>query len=548
MSLAVAPRLDRRRFLIGASALSAGLAGSLAAPRFGLAAEDCPEPCPQTCLDAKPGPLGIPACDWNCFKKAMRGPLLWPDDSRYRRFAEPFNLYFDTPERQPDVIAVCAGPDDVVAAVNFARDHGQHPVVRAGGHSYAGYSMGPKLMIDVSLMKQFSYDRAKHEITVQCGARNGDVYNVLRAENRTLTHGRCPTVGIAGFVLGGGIGFNMRHYGVGSDLLRASDIVTADGRLLHLSEHEHSDLFWACRGGGGGNFGINTAFTLETHRVGELAVFHIEWRLSRAAAVKLVAELMQQLDRGDPGLGSRFKFFKDPCGKEGEEAGVDLLGQYQGPLPRLEVHRLLDDILRRYPPAKDKDNKIEAMPYWDGQDFLLDWDGPFRFTERSLFIWRNLRPDEIDDAFDALWEFIPSKNKSFYPDVRFFQTGGAMNEVPADRTAFVHRDSRWLMDFGLPWSAADNPDDDHAWLDSNRKKLNDLFNDMKTKKGPRDDRELGTGSYQNFADPELGTKPAEADYFGTAYYGKNLRRLGRIKQKYDPDNRFKFPQSIPRIA
>jgi len=548
MSLAVAPRLDRRRFLIGASALSAGLA----APRFGLAAEDCPESCPQTCLDNKPGPLGIPDCDWKSFKKAMHGPLLWPDDSRYRRFAEPFNLYFDTPKRQPDVIAVCAGPDDVVTAVNFARDHGQNPVVRAGGHSYAGYSMGPKLMIDVSLMKQFSYDRGRHRVTVQCGARNGDVYNVLRAENRTLTHGRCPTVGIAGFVLGGGIGFNMRHYGVGSDLLRASDIVTADGRLLHLSKAENDDLFWACRGGGGGNFGINTSFTLETRPVGELAVFHIQWRLSRDAAEKLVAELMQQLDRGDLGLGSRFKFFKDPCGKEGEETGVDLLGQYQGRHARHEVHRLLDETLRRYRPCEDK---IAEVPYWHGQDFLLDWDGPFRFTERSLFIWRNLVPEEIHRAFDALWKFLPSKNKSFYPDVRFFQTGGAMNqapadcamnEAPADCTAFVHRDSHWLMDFGLPWSA----DDDEGWIAENRGRLNALFDEMKKSKSKdkKDDRELGTGSYQNFADPALGTEPAEADYFGTAYYGKNLQRLGRIKQKYDPDNRFKFPQSIPRIA
>jgi len=131
MSLAVAPRPDRRRFVIGASALSAALGSGLAAPRPGLARQACA----QTCVDAKPGPLGLPACDWERFKKAMRGPLLAAEDSRYRRFAELFNLFLGTSDRRPDVIAVCAGLDDVATAVNFARDHGLHPVVRGGGQS-----------------------------------------------------------------------------------------------------------------------------------------------------------------------------------------------------------------------------------------------------------------------------------------------------------------------------------------------------------------------------------------------------------------------------
>ena len=393
-------------------------------------------------------------------------------------------------------------------------------MVRGGGHSYAGYSMGEGLMIDVSLLKRFSWDGSRSRLTVESGARNGDVYNVLRAENRALTHGRCPTVGIAGFLLGGGIGFNMRLHGVGSDNLVASDIVTADGKTLRLSAEENPDLFWACRGGGGGNFGINTAFTLDTVPADRVTAFEIKWATSRDEAEQIAVTLMSALDGVDGRLGSRFRLAQDRTQPAASEAGINVLGQWHG--PEREVRALLGGMLALNKPAV----RIEERAYWDAQDFLLEWEGPFRFIERSAFLTQKLDAAAIAKAFDGLWQWKGSADPALSPDVRFFQTGGRMNDIAADATAFVHRDSRWLMDLGMPWSANDLPDR----VQSNKDWLDGFFAAMS--------RYGNGGSYQNFADPALTD-------WRTAYYGTNLTRLRQIKRRYDPNNLFKFDQSIP---
>jgi FAD/FMN-containing dehydrogenase len=510
MTVHVAPGLSRRRFLVATSAL-------------GVAAGLAPYPLADFAYALAPTP------DWQSLADRLAGPVLRPDDSRYGRFATPFNLAFDTAERQPTAIALCANRRDVATAVTWARDRGISPVVRAGGHSYAGYSMGPGLMIDVSIMKRFSWNGPRTALTVECGASNGDVYNVLRAEGRTMTHGRCPTVGVAGFMLGGGIGFNMRLHGVASDGLLASDIVTADGAVLALSEQENEDLFWACRGGGGGNFGINTAFTLETVAVDGVTVFLIQWKAGRKDAEDIALKLMTALDNGDNRLGSRFKFYRDPSPPPGgDTAFVEVLGQWHG--AEREVRALLESVLAL---PQRTTAIIREMRYWDGQDFLLDWDGPFRFLERSLFLKQNLDAAAIHTAFDALWKLRPSADKTLYADVRFFQTGGRMNDVDPAATAFVHRDSRWLLDIGLPWSADDLRDP--SWLADNRKVQDDLFAAMAATKASTG------GSYQNFADPALQD-------FAKAYYGRNLERLRKVKRDYDPKNMFKFEQSIPPAA
>lgn len=506
--------LSRRGFLAGTSALGV-IAGSTAT-RFGERAYA------QSAAACEPY--------WRSLACKLDGPLLLPGDTRFRRFAEPYNLAFDTPDRQPTAIALCADANDVAAALNWAAAHDVSPTVRSGGHSYAGYSMGAGLMIDVSLLKAFSWDGSRRRVTIGSGARNSDLYNVLRAENRTVTHGRCPTVGVAGFLLGGGIGFNMRNYGVASDLLKATAIVTADGvqRQVGETSNEDQDLFWACRGGGGGNFGINTSFTLDTVEAHGVTVFSLQWNAPRDAAKPIAFKVMQALDAVDNRLGSRFNFFRnesDPRVKEADRSAIiDVLGQFQG--AEQEARTALGPLLS----LKPTKSRIKETSYWDGQAFLLEWDGPMRFTERSVFIPQSLDAAAIDTAFDLLWQYKASANPHFVADVRFFQTGGAMNRLHAEDTAFVHRNSRWLMDFGLAWAADDLQDPN--WLPGNRLVQDQLFSTLSR---------YGNGSYQNFADPALKD-------WARAYYGINLPRLSRIKRQYDPKNMFTFPQSIPPAA
>jgi FAD/FMN-containing dehydrogenase len=439
MSANVSRRLSRRGFLLGSSAL--GLAAGFTTTGFGNRAYA------QSAAACEPY--------WRSLACKLDGPLLLPGDTRFRRFAEPFNLAFDTPDRQPNAIALCANASDVAAAIKWAAAHDVSPVVRSGGHSYAGYSMGPGLTIDVSLLKTFSWDGPRRRVTIGSGARNGDLYNVLRADNRTVTHGRCPTVGVAGFLLGGGIGFNMRNYGAASDLLKATTIVTADGvpRAVAETSNEDQDLFWASRGGGGGNFGINTSFTLDTVEARGVTVFSLQWKKPRDTAEHIAFNVMQALDAVDERLGTRFNFFRDESDPRIREADrdaiVDVLGQFHG--AKSEAQTALAQVLSLNPTT----SQIKETSYWDGQDFLVEWEGPLRFTERSVFIPQNLDEAAINTAFDLLWQYKASSNPGFVADVRFFQTGGAMNKPHPQDTAFVHRNSRWLMDFGLTWTADD---------------------------------------------------------------------------------------------
>src|SRR5207247_6096094 len=157
-----------------------------------------------------------------------------------------------------------------------ARRHALRIVARSGGHSYGGYSTTPGVVVDVSRLKAVALDRHGRAV-VGAGARLIDVYETLAQHGRTVPAGSCPSVGIAGLALGGGVGFAARKFGLTCDNLLQATIVTASGRALVCNAHEHADLYWALRGGGGGNFGIVTRLVFRTHPVANVATCTLEW-------------------------------------------------------------------------------------------------------------------------------------------------------------------------------------------------------------------------------------------------------------------------------
>jgi hypothetical protein len=507
--------LNRRRFLLGSSAL--GIAAGLAPNHvFDLAYAQGTAPV---------------APDWEKLADNLVGPLLRRKDSPFVRFVAPYNLAYNKQTLWANGIALCASPADVVTAINWARDSGVPLVARSGGHSYAGYSMTSGLLIDLTTMRGASWDPIQKTVTATGGVRNSDVTAMLRSVNRAITHGRCPTVGTAGFLLGGGIGFNMRLHGVGIDYLRASEIVTADGELRPLSARDNDDLFWACRGGGGGNFGINTSFTVETYDAPDITVFKYNWSGTQTEMGNVAFALMSSLSQAPDEFGTRFAITAPNPVRGVAAFGVNIVGQYRG--AKATAERYLKPAVDAKKPTTAE---IEHLPYWQAQDILLDTDKPFYFHERSAFLTKPLSRNTFAQACDQLakWRGTDDsdpryKDQRLFADFRFFQTGGVMNKVPSGDTAFVHRDSIWLMDIGLPWSAADPPER----VNANIAWQNAFFAQML----PFSNRQ----SYQNFIDPAL-ENPAQA------YYGTNLDRLRRVKRKYDPDNLFKFAQSIPPAA
>lgn len=464
----------------------------------------------------------------------LRGRLVRPGDLDFHLIALPNNLRYA--ETLPAGIARCANAEEVAFTLRWARENRMPLVTRGGGHSYAGYSTTAGLMIDTAMLRGSSYDPHTGVMQIGAGLKNRDLYQALARDQRAATHGRCPSVGAAGFLLGGGIGFNMRAHGLACDQLVGSEMVTAGGALHRLGQRAPDrrdvDLFWASRGAGGGNFGITTAFALQTFSVAgqSMTVFDLSWTRTpenkgacRHSVEEVGARLMQALDDAPPELGSRISFGAVTPAQlqQGYDVSISLLGQFAGPAERLMD--LLKPVYDLCPPNGGRG--VKTLPYWTAQAFLHEDGYPTYYQERSAFVVRPFGVEELAKGLAKLRAFPGMRG---YCDLRFFQTGGKINAVKPGETAFVHRDSRWLMVVGLYWDASNDGDPGamaagHAWQ-------NDTYATVRPL--------AGGGAYQNFTDPSLG------EAFRSAYYGDNLDRLQAIRAWADPDQIFKFPQAI----
>src|SRR6188472_4387032 len=204
----------------------------------------------------------------------LRGDVVRAGSPGYNEARLLFDTRFDGVK--PRAIVFCESLADVQRTVRWARRHAVRIVPRSGGHSYGGYSTTTGVVVDVSRLKGIALDRHGHAV-IGAGARLIDVYDHLARFGRTVPAGSCPTVAITGLALGGGVGFASRKFGLTCDnLLEATDVL-ADGSAVVCNAKEHPDLYWALRGGGGGNFGIATRLAFRTHPVGQVATYALEW-------------------------------------------------------------------------------------------------------------------------------------------------------------------------------------------------------------------------------------------------------------------------------
>jgi FAD/FMN-containing dehydrogenase len=341
--------------------------------------------------------------------------------------------------------------------------------------------------------------------TVGAGANLVSMYAELAAKGVTVPGGTCPTVGIAGLALGGGYGYAARRLGLTTDNLRSVRIVTADGRLLTCDASHHSDLFWACRGGGGGNFGVATSFVFSTHPAPAVTTYELRWPTSQTLAA--FAAWQRFAPSAPDALTSAFELLASPP----SEPSVVSAGQYFGSESALQA--LIEPLTSVGTPTLT----TRTLPYLDA---VLHWA-----RCRELATCTNKRVD-FDARSDYITKPLPAAAASLLVEgvakrrggpgyVLIDAYGGAINRVPRTATAFVHRDTL----FSIQYAAQPGG----AWLDN-------LYAAM---------RPYASGyAYQNYIDPTL------ADW-RHAYYGVNLARLQAVKRKYDPGNAFRFAQSIP---
>jgi FAD/FMN-containing dehydrogenase len=397
---------------------------------------------------------------WRDLAQRLNGYVLRPGDDGFYETALPHNLrYADV---LPQGIAMCVDPTDVQTSILWARDNDIALVARAGSHSYAGYSSTPGLMINVTPMSGVAVDTSRGTVTSGAGARNSHVSAATAPHLIAIPQGRCPTVGIAGLTLGGGFGFSSRKLGLTSDRLIETTLVTAAGEIVVCNEREQSDLFWACRGGGGGNFGINASFTYEAVPVGDVSVFRLIWQGTDTAA-RLLATFGDILARASDEFSLRLGLSALPPGSREQGLTMSALGQYFGPCS--ELLELLAPALRVATPVQET---IADMTFADASAFLAAAGPPNFFLERSSYAPAPLAGDAIATIVEQLQSW-PGSSKSAY--LTMFSWGGAISRVPADATAFVHREGGFLLAVGADWGTTDS----QPVIDANLAWVNDFW-------------------------------------------------------------------------
>jgi FAD/FMN-containing dehydrogenase len=513
-------RLSRRAVLrLAAAGTAATLTGCTTSEQRGATAP----PTPQSPKEAPPATsAGTPrGSQWDALAAKLEGRLVRRGEPGYRQARELFNPRFDT--IRPQAVAYCATAEDVSVAVEFARNSDVALALRAGGHSYGGWSLGTGLVLDVSRLARVEV--VDGTATVGAGARLMEVYDAAARRGRALGAGSCPTVGIAGLTLGGGVGVLTRAWGLTCDQLTGLDMVTADGRLVTVDATQDPDLFWACRGGGGGSFGVVTSLRFRLRPAPELTTWYYRWDWARAADVLLGWQAWAV--ESPNAMWSTCKLLTRP-GESSPSAQVS--GTWVGDPAGLDRH--LGDIVASvgHPPvgrARATRGYLGTMLAEAGCSSV---SAARCTTARSAFAaTSHIIATAVPAAgVTIVVSQVTARQAGGHPrqaGVSFDVLGGAVADVASAETAFPHRDALAVAQYTVGWPQG-QPDaqvrDDVAWLHG--------FRDAMTP-------HVGSGAFVNYADASL-------DGWQSAYYGRNYPRLQGVKRTYDPDNVFHFAQSV----
>ena len=445
----------------------------------------------------------------------FRGTLIHPGDNEYDEARKLFNAMID---RRPALIARCTCAEDVVAAVNLARDNALPLAVHGGGHGVTGAAMCDEgVVIDLRGMKGVDVDAGERRVRAEAGLTWGEFDAATQAHGLACTGGRVTTTGISGLALGSGSGWLERKLGLVCDNLLEAEVVTADGRIVTASESENADLFWGLRGGGG-NFGVVTAFHLRLHEVGPIVLGGM--LVYPAQTGRELLRFYRDFMRDAPDeVGCALAFICAPPEEfvpaevQGQPV-IGIVGCYAGPVEEGEIaFKPLRDF---GPPALDM---MQPMPYVAVQT-LLDGGNP----KGRLNYWTGDFYDDLpDDAIDVLVE-TATQPVSPFTQIIVIPGGGAIARVDDDAMAFGQRSARFNVHYLSMWEEPADTERNVAYT----KSLSGAMKPWST-----------GGAYLNFLGDE-GQARVEAA-FGKERYA----RLRAIKKTWDPQNLFRLNQNIP---
>jgi FAD/FMN-containing dehydrogenase len=433
-------------------------------------------------------------------------------DEGYDEARAVYNAMID---RRPRAVVRCVDRDDIVAAINFARDNDLALAVRGGGHSVPGFgTVDDGVVADLSGMRSVDVDAGAKTARSQGGATWGDFNDATNAFGLATTGGIISTTGVAGLTLGGGIGYLTRGCGLSLDNLQSAEVVTADGKVVTASEHEHEDLFWAMRGGGG-NFGVAASLEFRLQPVNEIYGGPMFFELADAGEV--------------------LRWYRDFIANAPEQFGGFPAFQIAPPLPFIPEERHGDTFLAFVScwtgPVQDAENNLK--PLRDLAPVVAEHVGPMPYPAlNSAFdalvppglqhYWKaNFVKELTDDAIAAHLEHGP-KVPAVNSTVHIYPINGAAHRVGSDETAFAYRDASFATVIAGMWPDPADNEANTAWV-----------RDYAASTAPLSEE----GGYINFMSGDDQGR-IKANYKG------NYDRLVEVKRTYDPGNLFRVNQNI----
>jgi len=445
-------------------------------------------------------------------RKGLAGQVIAPEDAAYESARTVFMPAFD---RRPAVIVRPIDAAEVAHVVSLARESGLEFAVRSGGHSGAGHSVSEGgIVLDLSLLKGLEIDPDERVARAETGLTAGEVTSAAAEHGLGISFGDTGSVGIGGLTLGGGVGYMVRKHGLTIDNLLAAEVVTADGRLLRADAHEHPDLFWALRGGGG-NFGVATRFEYRLHPVDTVT----GGMLILPATADSVASFVSAAEAAPEELSTIANVMPAPPmpfvpeehhGKLVVFAMLVHVGPREAGEDALAPFRTLEtpivDMLRPmsypeiYPPQDDEYRPLAAA--------------------RTLFV------DSVDTDVAKLILGHLAASSAQMPVAQLRVLGGAMARVPVDATAFAHRSSRIMVNVAAVYATPGEAPVHEEWVTEFAAAL----------------RQSDQGAYVNFLGDE-GEARVRA-----AYPEETWDRLASVKRRYDPGNLFRLNQNITPAA
>ncbi|RIA97770.1 Glucooligosaccharide oxidase [Glomus cerebriforme] len=442
----------------------------------------------------------------------VKGQTVYPNNNTFSTLIVDENIYVSY---TPSVLVYAANNNDVQTSVNCAVKLKMGITARSGGHSYENYGLGGRnnvMVVDLTNINEITIDSKSQTAKIGAGNKLGVIYDKLSQAGFLIPAGTCPSVGIGGHSLGGGFGMASRKYGFASDNIISMEMVDANGNLLKIDNKTNSDLFFALRGAGGGSYGIVTSFVFRIHPTPpQVTSMTLQFDINQ------VHQLFNAYNEVGPSLDNNIVLSLSL------DTGIlSIEGLYLG--SSKNAKNAMNTFLSKAPKPTSSEFKqqtffdsVVKFSYLSSNEVKNPKHHPYFFKAKSFLVNKGLTSQAIDSIVDFL------KNANCNGFALFDLFGGATNIVD-DTSSFIHRDVLYGIQLLSSWETKDQ---------SNKcvKELNDFGKEFQSKF-------TSYFSYQNYIDRDL-------DDWQTRYYGHNFKRLVEIKSKYDPNNLFNFPQSIP---